>query len=232
MEANAVEDLINKINNFDDPTIPQWAKILIQSMHLVLHEFKVVKSLASKIKVLEDCKSVHENVTTRLQEDNLQLHNKIKSLEERIDDGEQRSRNQCLLIHGIAENDEEDTDTVAVGIINNELEILEFTASGLHNSHRLGPKKNRRNTRNTEVKPRPIIIRFVYYRDRYDVFKNKSKLKGKNMYITENLTKSRVLLYQAAKEAYGKQNVWTSGGRVVTKVNGNLRTITRMEDII
>ena len=39
-------------------------------------------------------------INKRLQEDNERLNHLITSMEETIDDQEQRSRNQCLLIHG------------------------------------------------------------------------------------------------------------------------------------
>ena len=46
-----------------------------------------------------------------------------KVLEESIDQQEQYSHRNCLLIHGVEENSNEDTDQLALNIINNDLEI-------------------------------------------------------------------------------------------------------------
>ena len=47
----------------------------------------------------------------------------MKELENKIDRQEQYSRQNCILIHGIAENKEENTDQQAIDFINENLDI-------------------------------------------------------------------------------------------------------------
>ena len=91
-----------------------------------------------------------------------------------IDEQEQRSRNACLLIHGVNEDDGEETDTIVMDIINRELSI-DMHLNGIQRSRRLGPRKTQRNTRAAKVKPRPIIVRFTDYLKRYEIFHSKRK---------------------------------------------------------
>ena len=75
-------------------------------------------------------------------------------------------------------------------------------------------------------------MKFLDFRKRQLVFKNKSALKGKKIAITENLTKSRYSLYIAAMAKFGKGNIWTSEGRVMSKANDNVLIINSMNDLV
>ena len=67
---------------------------------------------------------------------------------------------------------------------------LDISSGDTDRTHRIGvPSKS---------KNRPIIVKFVRYMDSRHVFSNKKRLKGKNMSITESLTKIRMI---ALKEA-------------------------------
>ena len=57
----------------------------------------------------------------------------------------------------------------------------EINIEDLDRTHRIGKVNN--------GKSRPIIVKFARYNVRKKVFHNKRKLKGKNMSITESLTK-------------------------------------------
>ena len=82
----------------------------------------------------------------------LSIH--ITSLIAKIDSQEQYSRCNCLLIHGIGEEKNENTDELAVNVINDNLE-LDIQAVDIERTHRIGnPKKNKN-------KGRPIIVKFV-----------------------------------------------------------------------
>ena len=134
------------------------------------------------------------------------------------------------------ESERENTDNIALDIINNEFGLRDLCIDNIQRSHRLGPRKKPTNQRNlrsiaTTTKPRPIIIRFASYRDRQKVFLAKSNLKGKKMMISENLTKRRYSILQAAITKYGKGKVWTIDGRITTKVNDHFITMNSIEDI-
>ena len=164
---------------------------------------------------------VRGQIINKLQEDNVNLRNELLSLRQATDDNEQKSRSQCLLVHGIEETNEEDTDQICIDTIT-DIVGVELFLDDIQRSHRTGPKKFQ-TTRRT--KPRPIILRFSNMRKRMEVFRNKKKLKGMGITITESLTKIRYALLQKAKEKYGN-SVWTSEGRIFTKIEDKIVLIT------
>ena len=51
------------------------------------------------------------------------------------------------------------------------------------------------------------------------------KLKGKNISITESLTRYRMSVLNEATEKYGFKNVWTYDGRILYKDNNDRQKI-------
>ena len=149
-----------------------------------------------------------------LKEKVLILSNEKKGLEQIIDRQEQYSRRNCILIHGVKEEQNEDTDNVVVKLIKDSLEE-DVDLTELDRSHRIGKKKS-------NGKARSIIVKFARYNVRRKVFYNKKKLKGKNISITESLTKFLMEKLQEARELYDRKNVWTYDGRIMFKVNGEV----------
>ena len=49
-------------------------------------------------------------------------------------------------------------------------------------------------------KSRPVIVKFLRYNTRGLIYKNKKKLKGSRISITENLTSKRITILQRARE--------------------------------
>ena len=55
---------------------------------------------------------------------------------------------------------------------------------------------------------------------------NKKECKGKQIAITENLTKRRMTLKLSAEQTYGEKDVWTKEGRIYAKdQNNQVKTI-------
>lgn len=65
------------------------------------------------------------------------IRNEKNQLELRVDDAEQYSRRNCLLLHGVPENPNEDTTSVVTGIIKNKLNI-DIESHDFDRTHRLG----------------------------------------------------------------------------------------------
>ena len=105
-------------------------------------------------------------------------------------------------------------------------DLKDVSLLDVQRSHRVGPKRNLRPTRNSPSKPRLIIVRFLNYRVRQQIFSNKKKLKGKQMVISENLTQKRYVLYNQCLSKLGKGNIWTTDGRITAKINNRYVTIT------
>ena len=228
MDKQNLEACINDIDGLDKTSVPPWALVMMNSLKGLFEVLKGYDALEKRIEQLESFKEISENTTSFLVTDS--LLEKVKMLEQKIDDHEQRSRNQCLLIHGIEEKDKEDTDVLAVQVAT-ELDIS-ITVDDIARSHRLGPKKTIRETRQNRIeKPRPIIVRFCSYRIRQTVFQSKKKLKGKPISITENLTKSRMMLYKKVLAKFGKGNCWTVEGRIFVKRKDGNVVINSVDDI-
>ena len=82
----------------------------------------------------------------------------------------------------------------------------------LDRTHKIG-KTDRNNG-----KLRPIIIKPARYAVRDNVYRNNKKLKGKNILITESLTVARVKALTVTQAKYGMTKVWTSVGRIFSKM--------------
>lgn len=144
----------------------------------------------------------------------------LEALQNKVDDLEQYQRRQCLRVFGVAEEDGEDTDQKAI-LIASQLGV-DLTTADIDRSHRIGRKTD---------KPRPIIVKFVSYRKRSEVFRNKKHLKGSGVTVREDLTKTRYRLLQDAIGKYGVKNVWTVDGTVIAKVGEEKRRITCVRDL-
>ena len=210
------DDLMHKLNSVkNDESVPQWALLLIDC-------FKGFMSVVNE----------NQGLKTEIQ----LLRNDIAELQIRNDDYEQRSRNECLVIHGIPEATEndarEDTDTLVCDKVN-ELLGVELSLNDIKRSHRLGVKKsNNNNQRATRSRSspaqicRPIIFRLQSYNKRRDIFTSKKHLKSTGITITENLTRTRYDIYRSAIAKFSKENVWTSDGRIIVKVGGQKHSVT------
>ena len=125
----------------------------------------------------------------------------IDKLENLVNQQEQYSRRNCLLVHGIAETNDKNTDDLVVKTINGRLAVY-VTENKIDRSHRIGRKKDGQ-------RPRPIIVKLTRYNTRKKVFASKRKLKGTSINITERLTAKRMEQLNKAREEHGFANVWT-----------------------
>ena len=159
---------------------------------------KSVKFITDKFDEYEKEREEKNEIIKKLNEKVSALTEKSKVLEESIDQQRQYSRRNCLLIHGVEENSNEDTDKLVLD--KNDLEI-NLTEVAIDRTHRIGdPKKKKK-------KAQPIIVKFVRYYDRKEVFSEKKYLKGKSISITESLTSFRMKKLEEAREKYGFKNV-------------------------
>ena len=149
-----------------------------------------------------------------LEEKVLGLTEKVDKLSSLVDGQEQYSRRNCILILGVKENQSEGTDEVVVNKINNEMD-LEISPRDIDCTHRIGVPSKGRN--------KPVMVKFERCIDRRWVFTNKRRLKGKNMSITECLTKIRVSALKEARHKFGYSSVWTAGGKIMYKDKGNTK---------
>ena len=134
-------------------------------------------------------------------------------MEAQVDEQVQHSRRNCLLFHGIKGEKDEDTDRIIINTVKEEMDI-EIVPNDLHWSHRIGNS-------NTKKKERPIIVTFVGYNSRHNIFKNKKLLKGEGVTVTESLKKDCMAKLNEARKTYGFRNVWNSDGKIYFKDEKN-----------
>ena len=109
---------------------------------------------------------------------------------------EQHSRRNCLVLHGVNETNNENTDEILIKTFSEELGV-EIKENDLDRSHRLGKPSSNNN------KPGPMTVNFAHYAVIREIFMNKRKLKGKRLSITESLTSSQMQLLGEAKKNMG-----------------------------
>ena len=231
MTSESIDNLITGLENVsNDESAPQWARVIANSNKEILKSVMEFSTLRDKILELESHIQLSQDTNERLTVINEGLRSDIADLELKLDDYEQRNRNNCLLLHGIPESSKEITDEKVVNIINNQLDVP-LTLDDIHRSHRVGPRSNQRVLRSSNQRPRPIIFRLISFRKRQEIFKSKKKLKGQPFSITESLTKLRYDLYRKSIERLGKGNCWTVEGRITTKVGTVYHTINSLDDL-
>ena len=171
---------------------------------------KSLKHFSEKIDDYEKERKEKDEIIKTMQGRIDTLSGKIDSLTMHLDNQCQYSRRNCLLIHGLKESNSENTDNLAIKNLNEHIGTS-LTSADIDRSHRLGKKKE------PGTKPRPIIVKFLRYNDRSKVFKNKKRLKGTRISITESLTGTRMRFLTETRDEYGFQDVWTVDGRILYK---------------
>ena len=131
---------------------------------------KTVNFICEKFDEYERDRAEKEKIISELQKNVNDMSATIESLKGCLDRQEQYSRRNCLLIHGLPESKNENTDELVIDTIKEKMGE-EIERNEIDRSHRLGAPKN-------NGKSRPIIIKFVRYNTRCRVFKNKKKIEG------------------------------------------------------
>ena len=220
MGSENLDELLTKLNTVaHDGSTPEWASLLIDCF----------KGLIGALKE----NAQQSSLVAELKSEVTHLRDEIKVIKTSMDDFEQRSRNDCLVLHGIPEantNVRENTEKIVQENIEQHLGI-KLDDRAIKRCHRLGQYKNQRSTRTNRAIPRPIIFRLAYFPLRQEIFGTKKKLKNTGITITENLTRLRYDLYKKALLKFGKGNVWTTEGRIMVKIDGEKKSFTTLEEL-
>lgn len=165
--------------------------------------------------------SKYENEIKDLKTE-LEEHRKIiKKLEQKSDDAEQYSRRNIVRIFGIKEEHQENVQETVISTINRHLH-LQISPDVIDNCHRTGEK--------TASKHRPIILKFIGYKQKQELLFKRKHLKGTGITIQEDLTRERLKLLKLAKSAFGVKNAWTIRGNVIVNSDTGKRKIRTEED--
>ena len=126
---------------------------------------KTVNFICEKCDEYERDRAEKEKIINGLQKNVNDMSAAIESLKGCLDRQEQYSRRNCLLIHGLPESENENTDELVIDAIKEKMGE-EIEKNEIDRSHRIGSPKN-------NGKSRPIIIKFLRYNTRCKIFKNK-----------------------------------------------------------
>ena len=133
---------------------------------------------------------------------------------------EQYSRRNCVLLHGIPEQKNEDTDDLFIKTVQKHLGVA-VKVRDIDRSHRVGAVR-------ASGGGRPIIVKFARYNVRAKVFRVKKKFKNSKFMLTESLTKKRVALLNEARDTYGKHNVWSWDGEILASIDGKISNVRNL----
>ena len=180
-----LDEFIKNINEISHHSgVPKWFKPFSDSFKTFASDISELYSVMdAKMQSLEASLVVQKAVTDALLVEKDRLQDVIKKLEHEVDDQQQYSRRNCLIVHGIDEKPNENTDKIVMDLLQNKLEAG-VTQNEVSRTHRLGRKRE-------DNKARPIIMRLISYRQRKKIFDSKKMLRGQRILITENETISR-----------------------------------------
>lgn len=134
-----------------------------------------IDGLTERVAILEAAAKGYDEIKSSVQESSTKinsLQDAVALLSGSLDELENRSRRNNLIIKGIAEGNERtwnDTEKTVRDFFRSELRI---EVGEIERTHRLG--------RQREGFDRPIIVRFLNFKSKQQIFSNASKLKERN----------------------------------------------------
>ncbi|KOB64154.1 Uncharacterized protein OBRU01_21646 [Operophtera brumata] len=154
------------------------------------------------------------------------LQVQIEFMAKELDSLEMRGRRKILLLHGVAEQQKEDTTQEVVKTVVERLEQSGFVASDISRCHRMGRSAG------TSDRPRPILFKLRDASVRSKIWSSKSSLKGSGITMSEFLTKARHDAFMAARQRFGISKCWTTDGTVyVLGADGARHRVRCVEDL-
>ena len=115
--------------------------------------------MSEKFEEYEKDRKAKDELIIKLQMQFKEFADKVSNFSVQVDEQEQYSRRNCLLIDGLEEIQNEDSDTLSINIIN-ELLGLDIQLSDIDRTHRICNKNKARKI--VQV----IIIKFTRYNTR------------------------------------------------------------------
>jgi len=151
---------------------------------------------------------------------------KLETYEDKLDELEQYSRSNCLVVHGTniktSKNYHSYVDAV-ISVLNDKLPLsYDICPKDIDILHPLPPNKK------GQI---PVIIKFIQRSIRNEVYAKKSSLVKTGITITESLTKRRLDLLKYAQAKLGFRNCWTSKGNIYCSIDGIKHSINNFHDI-
>lgn len=156
------------------------------------------------------------------------LKSQLRELHSKDDELEQYTRRNSLRISGIPETPDENCYGKALSLANDQLKLNPpLTLSDIDRTHRAGPRK--------PGQPRALLVKFATYQQRDRIMSAKRNLHNPQVFINEDLTRKRAVLFWHARQAKREgriKDAWTRDGRVMIKGLDDRRTqISSINDL-
>ena len=181
-----------------------------------------LSSLRSELVVKDEEINSLKTEVLELKNEVASLAKKNNNLEEQFDELAQYSRRDCIVLSGPklpSEMDNENTTEVALKAIKEELKV-DINPEQISVSHRLGKP------RDSEDKPRPIIVKLVKRSIKYDLV-NECIKRRPGLHINESLTPLRSKIMRQVRAIRKEKpdlfkQCYTSEGRIMVMItNGS-----------
>ena len=202
VKLQAMEKLMTEMSNqlAKLDTIQELATTTQATIESLTNSVDQVRSLAqTAMDEVNKCNQVIQVLTVKTKE--------IDYLKEKIIQAESYSRRDNLIFEGIREQEQEDCEKLIMDILVKDLKIsdarqrIKFTRV-----HRLGGRAPNR--------IRPIIVRFHYFKDKQDVWDLRRKLKGTDVWMSEDfpteIRNRRQVLFPIFQKARGMADIRAS----------------------
>ena len=158
---------------------------------------EAVESFKNEIEELRNKLKTSKQEIEHLKIENGDLKRVINLNTLQLDDMQQHNRRETIRVYGVQEtkSTKDDGETVILNVA--KTLGVNLRPADIQRAHRLGKKKK------NVKKPRPIIVRFVSYKKRNELFYKKSELKKskdyKNAFVVEEITPLRQKLLNHVK---------------------------------
>ena len=166
----------------------------VETLHRILAtKEEVIGKLQKEIGELQKSYSFLSNenseIKNKVTANETSINNKIDQIEQKSTDLEDRSRRNNLVFFGIEEHgDKYNTENCEALVTNILINTGVIGKDDIHDqmydrAHRLGPKKP------GQERPRPIIVRMTFYKDKQYILSQTHKLKRSTFGISEDFSK-------------------------------------------
>ena len=180
-------DILELLINNNEKSVKAFVQILFDALKSEISDIRkknteLKKSLEFTQSQLEEANRImeqHENKLKHLTRKEID----VESVSERVRSLEDYSRRNNIVVDGLVEDKEENSEKLQVNISKLLSEKLNLIPE-IDVCHRLGKKDE------FTAKPRPVIIKFNKHEDKHSCLRSASKLKGTNIYLNEDVSKA------------------------------------------
>lgn len=191
---------------------------VLKNLNLETLQKKVDDNCVKITKLQEDTENKHRKIDNNL----LQLEKEKLRQDTKIDNLDQQLKINNVRVIGVKEEPNEDTYMLVENLFSSKLGITVSRAE-ICQCYRDGKQIRDRS--------RSILVKFCNTTVKSQILKNRSKLKGSQLTIVEDLSARRYALLRDAKRMLGRNKVWSYNGNIFVSINNDKHKINGIEDI-